>query len=432
MSYEFNGQTYAVPELISLDSGEQSSAQIASSLGSVDSMEEMSLQMVMSILQIVLSALEVDYMKTQRDSESEQIDMGNLLTQAADTQSENKISSLEDQMSQNSEQGRLHKALKGLEIIGAVLISAVSIFMGNPEIAAVMITMTTLSETGALSKLTGDIAAGFTHLLEAAGMPEESAQKLGEVLAAVTVTAALVAVTFGTGAALGALTSTETLTEDGLAEADSLSTRFLKGAKSSSKTAFMVGTQALTGTNGIVDLIELMTVNASNPKVKEAMQILGEIIQVITSIVGMLAGGMGSSSQEVESLLSKLGDKAASFSSKVQELGSKLTEQLSKIDKSYLQYLAISSSLAIPALEAGPSIGIGVTDIQLGDIKSQISQEQADFSEMKNSIELNQANLKASQDNAKQILQSFASLISQIPDYIAPMRATTSVLAAGI
>ncbi|CCB89912.1 hypothetical protein [Simkania negevensis] len=407
-----------------------------------------SLQKAMAEMQAILSELMGHFTEIQEQLQNGQLQMGQTMATASEEENLQKLNETTKQIDKNERHEKLQKVFKALEIIGTVIFSAIAILTGNPEVAIALIAMTIFSSTGGMSKLTSDIAKGIASGLEAAGVNSDVAQKVANVLAAAVVIVATVVATLGAGAIGGAAISTaSSFLEDASEEGTSMTSQLIDGAKSgfknASKIAIMNGTQATIGTNAIVDIFEAMAVNSSNPKVKEAMEILGEIVQIIVAIIGMVAGGSGSAAEDSESslvnLAKTLGTKLANSSEKlstlmtmIQDAGTAIGTKLSGLSAAKLQALVTSASLLAQGLPAIPEIWMGSIDIQLGKMEEILSQLNANINQLKNETELNQASIKQVQDETKEILQSFANLIQNVGNYIAPMQAGANVVAQGI
>lgn len=404
-----------------------------------------SLQQAMAEMQGILAELMGKYAKIQQELENGQLQVGATVASASKEESELRLKETTDQISKNEQQGGQQKLFTALEIIGTIIGSAIAILTGNPEVAIALIAMTIASTTGGMSKLTDALSKGIAKGLEAAGMGSDEAQKVASALAAAIVVVATIVVTLGVGAVGGAAIATlDTVAEETAEEGATLASKAIgglkNGVKSGIRISVMTGTQATAGTNAIVNIFEAAAVKSSNPKLKEALEILGEIIQLVVAIVGAVVGGGGSSAESSESsllnlgknLISKLSSLSERFSSlmeMVQEAGATLETKLSSLSTARLKVLATSALLLAQALPAGPQIGMGAIDIQLGKQEEILSELKANISQLKTEADLNQMAVKKTQEDTKVTLQSFVNLIQNISNYIAPMQAEASVLA---
>jgi hypothetical protein len=98
------------------------------------------------------------------------------------------------------------KFIKVAEIVAAVVFCAVALLLGQPELFAIILVFTVLSQSGAMDKITQGLADVISQILVAAGVPKATADTVAKVLADVIIIAASIIITVAPcGAGAGAL-----------------------------------------------------------------------------------------------------------------------------------------------------------------------------------------------------------------------------------
>jgi hypothetical protein len=111
------------------------------------------------------------------------------------------------------------KFIKVAEIVAAVVFCAVALLLGQPELFAIILVFTVLSQSGAMDKITQGLADVISQILVAAGVPKATADTVAKVLADVIIIAASIIITVATcGAGAGAVV--DELAEDGIEMTD--------------------------------------------------------------------------------------------------------------------------------------------------------------------------------------------------------------------
>lgn len=190
-----------------------------------------------------------------------------------------------------------------VEVVCDVVAAVATALTGNPAFLIMAVTMTVLSETGTLSKLTADLSSA----LEGLGMSKGEA----DILAAVIVAIAAVVVTLGVGGASGlargaanvAAKAAAVASEDAGAGAEASATaaasdttttattagqRFSQGVANAEKLAVMEFFQTIPQTNFAGGIVECVT---SDPK-KQAELFWVTIIQDVICALGAIAAGV--------------------------------------------------------------------------------------------------------------------------------------------
>ncbi len=107
---------------------------------------------------------------------------------------------------EEAEQNSLGTAMKWIEGVAGAIMAAVAIATGNIGLAAIIITMTVMQETGAMT----DITSSISQDLQKDGMSQTDANYLASAIVVVVVLVA----TLGTSAAVSAFTSTAEVATD--------------------------------------------------------------------------------------------------------------------------------------------------------------------------------------------------------------------------
>ncbi|WP_420422062.1 hypothetical protein [Simkania sp.] len=390
-------------------------------------------------IQMVLSELEGAYSQMESEVENGQLQIGDVVADAMQTDYENKVADEQKNIKDGKRNRILHAFLTAFEVIAAVVVSIAGVISGNPELAVAMIVLTILTVSGAMGKLTDAIGKGITKKLEEDGVNSKTAEKLGNLIASVIVTAVTIIATLGVGAIGGAIDAAteagEEIAEEAADETSSTTGKILDGVKNMKKTALFAGVQAGVGTNLIENIFATAASNGSS-KVQEAMQIIGEVIQAIMAILATLGGGAssaGESAENAESLLEKVtnqSEKLTQAMNKLKGFASSLTENLSEVNKADILLWTTRIKSASQLLPAGPEVGTGVIQIKQGDLEATLSTLTAELTKLSNVLEINQDSTSGLQKQAQSTLKTFGGDVQLVSQSTSEFAAIANVLSA--
>lgn len=407
------------------------------------------LQEAMALMQGILSELMGRYSEVQEQTQQDQLQVGQAFANASKALNDNSITQTKKEITDNEHKSTWDKVLEALEITAAVVFCASAVFSGDFALAAVIVTMTALSLSGATNDVTNDLGKVITQGLEGLGVSPNVAQDLGKAFAGIVITLVAVAVTFGAAGAAGFLNSFISSGEDAAESSSSLSSSIKSAINGSKGTALMVGSQMLASTNSIADLLEASVANSSNQTTQEVLMVLGEILQTVVVIAGTCGAAYLSGQASEGDVLSKLkggfsklsemlsdassGDGiTASLAQKVQDWANTASQTLENMDLNKARVWSSRLSTLAQVVPAPAQIVTGKIDLDLGSLAEVLSNLRGNITQLGAMMEENQSQMKQAQSITNSTLKSDEQMISDVSEYIAFLQAGTQVLASGI
>ncbi len=205
--------------------------------------------------------------------------VGDALVKEMNAQVKNVIKELKNQAEAESKADFWHRFLEWIGGIVAAVVTVLSLGSGSVVLPLIIATLTILSMTGTLDKLTKAIADSISKDLVADGYPKDKADIIAKILADVIVIAATVVVTAGAGSM-------------GVAAEQSEKTIAAKLFKVICQT-IVAETQVIASVNFGSDLMAAVLIKMKDGNAKSDLQmIFGALIDLVAMIAGMGLGGV--------------------------------------------------------------------------------------------------------------------------------------------
>jgi hypothetical protein len=250
-----------------------------------------------------------------------------------------------------------------------------SLIGGQPQLAAIVLTLTILSLSGGTQKITESIANLISKDLTARypNMSKEDADKIAKIIADIIVVVVVIVVT-AVSAGAGSASALENNASEAAAQAGqgvdaSFLTKLLDFVKEYNpfgklpvrvNNSLIGASQALASTNFSTDMMAAACMHMKDDKDKEILQTtLGIVLSLLIAIAGAGASAASSLEPQVESAFN-------SFLKGIKEF--KLSAALKAL---------MGAELLSGTLESSGQAALGATNIQLGQTLNEKGQTQA-------------------------------------------------------
>lgn len=297
------------------------------------------------------------------------------------------------------------------------IISIAAIALGQPELAAMTITMAVLSDTGAF----GELAKGVTDACEALGIPDKDAQLIGDVF---TITTMVVG-----GVMLGGGISS--IGED----VEGIANKMKEFVKVNAKAIGLGAMGAAGATMNLAPQMAETIAEMSGPsgqtqqELKNILTLVFEVMGMAVGVAGGISTSLGSASDgALSQFASKLSD---AFSKGITEVAPEMMDFISENQEtlSNIVQKGAKGSKALARLAGGGSrLAIGGIDISMQDIQKNIGYLLADQTTLETSSDLNDRAEKHLQDQLKSQLTAFSQMMNN-NNYFQGGQAAAEVLA---
>ena len=334
-------------------------------------------------------------------------DVGKALLNQMQTQFKETMKKLDEIEKQQEHASFWSKFTKWIEGIAAAIGMVIATLCGQPALALVIFTFTTLSLSGGMDKITKGIADLISKDLVKLGYSKEEADKIAKVIADVLVIAVTIVatvVTCGAGAAgaatevveAGAEAAVVEVGEEAQSSAQKLLTFLSESnpfAKLSAATNFSIltGSMAIGSTSFFSDVMEAACHKMAESEAKESFKTaMSILLGILTSLVGAGAGIGIAAAPEAESALN---NAFKSVATKIKELLEIQEFNLATALKT-LMAIQIASTVA----QVTGQVATGAVDVELANTTKEQGQIQAFLSLLQS---LNRMDDQQSATNAK-------------------------------
>jgi len=335
------------------DVGKSSNGTIASAPSQTSANEgpsDAQMQAAIGQLMALLTTLECMIAKFSNQNAQSNSSIGQAMMQEMQAQVQQATEEMQKAAKDENRQKFWSIFTKTAEAVVGVALIGVALLCGQPELAAVILVFTVLAATGGMSKMTEGLGNALSAALVKMGVPKDTADVIGKVLADVIVIAASILITAATcGAGAGtvaqettdiAASTTEELVEEGTENCIEMTDFAAEGADSVSQATqsaesftqklssffskvgnyiknnnpfnkvprnlnlgIVAGSQALCTSNFGNDLMTAAFVHMKDGKTKEALETtLGTIINLLAALAGAGAGAAVTSGPAVYQL----------------------------------------------------------------------------------------------------------------------------------
>lgn len=319
------------------------------------------------------------------------------------------------------------KFTKWIEGIAAAIGVVVATLCGQPALALVILTFTTLSLSGGMEKITKGIADLISKDLVKQGYTKEQADKIAKVIAdilVIVVTIVATVVTCGAGAAGAAAETVEAgagaaeevvaeavaeIAEEGQSSFQKLFTFLSENnpfAKLSQTTNFalLTGSMAAGSTNFGHDIMDAAVVKMTETEAKASLSTaMSIILGILTAIVGAGAGLAVAAGSEAESAFSN------TLKNIITKLKTLLEAQEFKLSTALKALMAIQ--IAGDIAQFSGQVATGAVNIELANTTKDQGDTQSFLSILQS---LNRLNDQLSSTNAKALGPEMRSSASDI------------------
>ncbi len=304
---------------------------------------------------LLITALEVVESKYQLSQANGRMESASDATETAGNEAKHQAKETSKEMKkiEKEQKWSLYKKIFGplftAVAIGVTLVVAPEITAGTIAFAVSAATTAVLSDTGTLKKGVDALGSKIADLLKKDGMDSKKAKSLGKVFAGLVFAMSASAATLGVGAGVGAFT-------EGGAKA------MMKGvAKQAIFNTFQVG----MATNIIFNGVAFQLADADKSEQKTGA-IIAEVVQMLTSLVVLIVGGVTAfkgADEEAVNSLGSLREKLKGFTG------------LSGFTINALAY-SLESIFGMAA--AIPKAGEGIVKYKLGGIQEDLTLLQGE------------------------------------------------------
>lgn len=308
---------------------------------------------------------------------------------------------------------KLMKIFKWIGVAIMAIVAGIMMATGNIAAAILLVGLTIATATGGMQKLTDKLGSAIADSLG-----DSAKDKLiGKILAAVIVTVIVAVLGAGVGAIDGALSAADeagsiaaTEGADAAGDAATLGRKILKIVKTVlgvfkkianklpnwGKGAMAFGTNELSQSGFFQNLTALCMIDNHKMSEKEK-KMIETIVQVITSLILMLASG---------SAMSSLSETAGVG------MGAKIArgiKNFTNLSDSQLAGIQVGTGITAGLADVGDNTGTGITSIELGMIIEQIGKLQSE-------LDLNQVRLSQLDTISKNDIKNFDTAMKQMTE----------------